>query len=67
MNLDLRHKDLLRGLLYIVGGVALLLHTFGYIQKGINAVLIILSITIIGYGIAKSGVYGIVRNLISKK
>ena len=63
MNLDVRHKDLLRGLLYMVGGIVLLLHTFGLLQRGFNVVLIILAILIILYGFLKSGLYDIVRGL----
>lgn len=63
MNIDVRHKDLLRGLLYMVGGIVLLLHTFGLLQRGVNVVLVILAILIILYGFLKSGLYDIVRGL----
>ena len=67
MNFDLRHKDFIRGLLYILGGIALLLHTFGLIQKGVNIILIILAFLIIGYGILKSGIYDMIRYITTSK
>ena len=66
-NLDLRHKDMLRGLLFIAGGVALLLHTLGFIQKGVNVALIIVALLAIFYGYLKSGLHEVVLGALRKK
>ncbi len=67
MNFDLKHKDFLQGVVYIVGGIALLLYTFGIIEKGINLLLIVVAVLAIVYGLIKSGLYESIKHMISKR
>ncbi|MBT3455814.1 hypothetical protein HN446_02010 [bacterium] len=48
MKMNLSEKP--RGFLYIIGGLALLLHTLGWIQVGLNYVIIIGALYAIVYG-----------------
>lgn len=59
-------NKLLRGLVAMAGGLALLLHTLGIIEKGINLFLILLSIGIIVYGFMISGLYKYTRKVIKQ-
>lgn len=62
-SLDIKHKDMLGGLLYIIGGITLLLYSLGMIQRGITTLLIIASVVLILYGVIKSGLYEKIQNM----
>jgi type IV secretory pathway VirB3-like protein len=61
------NKETLQGVLIIIAGLALLLHTLGIIEKGINLILIVLSIVLIGYGIYKTNIYGFIMCYMKKE
>lgn len=66
-NLDLRHKDMLRGLVFITGGAILLLHTLGYLQQSVRMILVIFALASIAYGFIKSGLYEMTIQAMRKK
>lgn len=57
----------LRGTLIMIAGVALLLHTLGWIEAGLSFFLIVVAVSGIVYGVYISGFYDFIRNLISKR
>jgi hypothetical protein len=63
---DLKQRNFLQGLVYIVGGVTLLLYTFGLIETGINLILIIVAIIAIIYGLLQSGFLDALKQLFKK-
>jgi hypothetical protein len=60
-------NNVTRGLLIMAGGVILLLHTMGLLQKGSSFILIILSVLAIVYGLYISGLYDKLMSLTHKK
>lgn len=60
-------KKLFYGLFYIIGGSLLLLHTLGFLQKGVSTLLILLSLVIIIYGLLISGFLQMIINAMRKK
>lgn len=65
-NIDLKNKDMLRGILYIAGGIVLILYTFGYLQQSMDILLTIFALLLIVYGFFKSGLYSITQQLFKK-
>ena len=63
------HQDnnMLIGLVFITGGVLLLLYTLGIIQTGINIIFMLISVLAIIYGLLLSGLYARAQKLIRKK
>lgn len=59
-------KNNLRGIILIIMGVVLLLYTLGFMQKGLNTLLIIGSICLIIYGAVSSGIYQMLRDMFKK-
>jgi hypothetical protein len=57
------YRDHIRGVLLMAGGVALLLHTLGLLQKGLSLILIIVSLLAIFYGFFTSGLYDFVLKI----
>jgi hypothetical protein len=53
----------IRGLLLMLAGIVLLLHTFGFMQQGLTLLLIIISLWAILYGFVSSGMYDLVYAL----
>lgn len=47
----------LKGLLIIIAGTLLLLHTLGIVERGINTILIAASVAMIIYGFFMTGYY----------
>ncbi|HVW99182.1 MAG TPA: hypothetical protein VHA52_01900 [Candidatus Babeliaceae bacterium] len=60
------YKDHVRGILLMAGGVALLLHTLGLLQKGLSVILIIVSLLAILYGFFTSGLYDLIQKISNK-
>lgn len=56
-----------KGVLYIVGGVILLLHTLNIIQRGLSTIIIFGSLAAIVYGIFKARLHKRIFALIQKK
>jgi len=48
-------SDAVKGVFFIFAGVILLFHTLGVLQKGLNYILIIISIYLIALGFVKIG------------
>lgn len=57
----------LRGLILIIIGAILLLHTLGLIEQGLNMLLIIASLSMIVYGTVTSGIYTMIKQLLKRK
>lgn len=57
----------LRGILIMIGGLALLLYTLGLMQKGLTLVLVIGAIIAMVYGFYVSGLYDIVKHISQKR
>lgn len=55
--MDKASIEIIKGLGLIVGGVVLLLYTFGLVQKGISFLLILVALALILYGLMISGIY----------
>ncbi len=55
-----RTNATVRGLLIMTGGLVLLLHTMGLLQKGLSLILIIAALAAIAYGFYISGLYDMV-------
>jgi VIT1/CCC1 family predicted Fe2+/Mn2+ transporter len=64
---DIRSKNLFQGLIYLIGGIILLLYTFGFIEKGVNLILIVVALVTIAYGLLKSGLYDLVKDQIDRR
>lgn len=62
--LDVKHKDFVRGLVYVVGGITLLLYSLGIIERGITTLLVILSLVLILYGVVKAGLYEKIQKML---
>lgn len=60
-------QSMFRGTLYIIGGVLLLLHILGWLQKGIDTIMIFVALGLIVYGIFISGLYHKAASLLQKK
>lgn len=60
-------NDFLRGILWMVAGVALLLHTLGFMQKSITTILVIISLYLIISGAYRAGLVDMVRKYLAKK
>lgn len=67
MDLKQGNKDFVKGLLLILIGVALLLHTLGAFQAILNYMLIAISITLIVYGVFKSKLIEVIGNMIDHR
>ena len=67
MELKTANKDFVKGLLLILVGVALLLHTLGAFQAILNYMLIAISITLIVYGVFKSKLIQVVSDMIDHR
>ncbi len=63
---DLKEKHLVKGIMYIAGGFALLLYTFGLLETGINIILMIVAIAAILYGALYSGILQMITGLFRK-
>lgn len=63
---DFKEKHLLKGIMYIAGGFALLLYTFGLIETGINIILMIVAFAAILYGALYSGILQMIHGLFKK-
>lgn len=59
--------DSIKGILLMVSGLLLLLHTVGLIGRGVTIILIVISAGMIAYGTVQSGLYGFIMKLITKK
>jgi len=57
----------LRGVLIMIGGLALLLYTLGLMQKGLTLVLVIGAIIAMVYGFYVSGLYDIIKHVSQKR
>lgn len=62
-----KNKDFIKGSLFILSGVALLLHTLGAFQAILNYVLIAISVTLIVYGVFKAKLIQALTDMIDKK
>lgn len=67
MELKQGNKDFVKGLLLILVGVALLLHTLGAFQAILNYMLIAISITLIVYGVFKAKLIEVLGNMIDHR
>ena len=67
MELKTANKDFVKGLLLILVGVALLLHTLGAFQAILNYMLIAISITLIVYGVFKAKLIEVLSNMIDHR
>lgn len=63
---DLKQRNLLQGIIYLVGGIALLLYTLGLIETGINVILMVIAIVAILIGIVQSGLFDAAKGLLKK-
>lgn len=66
-NLDLHKKDYLRGIIYLLGGLILLLYSFGYLQQSMTFIIVILAVLLILYGAAKLGLLEMLKKIAKKK
>lgn len=57
---------MLRGILIMIAGVTLLLHTLGLIQAGLSFFLIVVAVSAIIYGFYISGLYTMLSGYWSK-
>jgi hypothetical protein len=58
---------MVRGTAALILGLLLLLHTFGYLEKGITALLMLGALGLIGYGLVLTGVWSWLKGLMKKK
>lgn len=65
-EISLNNKEALQGILIAIAGLALLLHTLDIIEKGIDLILIVLSIGLIGYGIFKTNIHAFIMCYLKK-
>ena len=67
MELKQGNKDFVKGLLLMLAGVALLLHTLGAFQAILNYMLIAISITLIVYGVFKAKLIDVLNSMIDHR
>lgn len=60
------NQKTLRGIVIMIAGLGLLLHTLGIIQTGINLVLILASVAMIIYGFITSGLQQVIHKIIKE-
>lgn len=58
---------MLRGILIMIAGATLLLHTLGLIQAGLSFFLIVVAVSAIIYGFYISGLYNIITGYMHKR
>jgi uncharacterized membrane protein len=63
---NIQNEKTLRGLVIMIAGIGLLLHTLGIIQTGINLILILTSVAMIIYGFAVSDLQHTVRDFVNR-
>lgn len=60
-------KKMIAGIIYIVGGFALLLYVLGFFKRGLTLFLVCVSLLVIVIGFLKSGLWVYIKQMISKQ
>lgn len=57
MDNNFTARNLIRGVLIMAIGFVMILHTLGWVQQGLNLIMVIVSLGAIFYGFITSGLY----------
>jgi hypothetical protein len=58
--------DVYQGVIYIIAGLTVLLYALGFIQTGLNLVVILFACCLLFIGVVRSGLYGRLEHMMKK-
>ena len=66
-NLNNSAHSIFRGSFYIIAGILLLFHTLGWLQQGVNTIMIFAALWLITYGFFISGLFHQLARVLQRK
>ena len=64
---DLQNKPMVCGVVSLSVGLLMLLHTFGFLEKGITFLMLLVALGLIWYGLMLTGLWGMMKSWFVKK